>query len=361
MDSAFPFPTAARYFDNAATTPMDPRVLQEMLPFLGEAFGNANSIHSFGQRAYSAVELARRRVAALIGAEDPSQILFVSGATEANNQVLRSFATGSISPFEHSAVREPALALGLSVLENDGYQILKPTERQELISVMAINNETGTMWDPAEFRDCADFIHSDLTQAVGKVPINLEEVDFASFSAHKFYGPKGVGALYFRDIPPKPYQLGGEQELGLRGGTTNVAGIVGMGVAAKISAEEQEQNFGYTAQLRSVFLDALSDCMDWRINGGDSVLPSILSISFLGVEGETLVIEADRAGYAISSGAACSSHSKEPSHVLEALKISEDWARGTVRVSFGKYCTFEAARSLAVTLRQTIEKLRTLN
>ena len=361
MDHPSFVPSANRYFDNAATTPLDPRVLREMLPFFGEAFGNANSIHAFGMRAHAGVELARARIASLIGAEDPTQIIFVSGATEANNQVIRSFSNGITSPFEHSAVREPANLLGWDVLENEGSQLKAPSKRHEMTSIMLVNNEVGTLWNPSGFGVYADYIHSDMTQGVGKIPLSLDGIDFASFSAHKFYGPKGIGALYFRDTPPDTLLIGGEQEQGLRGGTINVAAIVGFGLAAELAQVELEENWRYANELRSVFLEGLSGCTDWKINGGENVSPYILSISFLGVQGETLVIEADRAGYAISSGAACSSRSNELSHVLSALGISEIWSRGTVRISFGKYSTIEAASSLGRYLRQTVENLRTFN
>lgn len=361
MDHPSSVPSASRYFDNAATTPLDPRVLREMMPYFGEAFGNASSIHTFGLRAQAAVQLARERIASLIGAEDPTQIIFVSGATEANNQVIRSFSTGITSPFEHSAVREPANQKGWRVLGNEGPKLIVPSKRHELISIMLVNNETGTLWQPRDFGVYANYLHSDVTQAVGKHPMSLDGIDFASFSAHKFYGPKGIGALYFRDTAPDTLLRGGEQEHGLRGGTLNVAAIVGFGLAAELAQGEREDNWKYVSELRSVFLEGLSGCTDWKINGGENVSPYILSISFLGVQGETLVIEADRAGYAISSGAACSSRSTEPSHVLSALGIPAIWSRGTVRISFGKYATIEAASSLGRYLRQTVENLRTFN
>jgi cysteine desulfurase len=354
-------PDLSRYFDNAATTPVDPLVVEEMLPFMRGGFGNANSIHAFGQRAHAAVELARIRVAALIGADDPAQIIFTSGATESNNQVLRSFSVGAVSPFEHSAIREPAKQLGFGVLPNDGYCVSPPAEHVELLSLMTVNNEIGTIWEPASLSEYADFVHSDITQAVGKVPLTLDGMAFASFSAHKFYGPKGVGALYYRDYPPKALMVGGEQENALRGGTLNVPGIVGMGLAAALAEDEMESSLQLVVELRAVLLDGLRDCTDWRINGGNSVSPYILSLSFLGIEGETLVIEVDRMGFAISSGAACSSHSREPSHVLEALHVDEAWARGTVRISFGKYCTADGARDLSKSLRQAVEMLRRMN
>jgi len=350
-----------RYFDNAATTPIDPRVLAEMMPFLGVECGNANSIHGFGQRARAAVEMARQRVADLLGAEDPSQILFTSGATESNNQVLNWAETGAVGPFEHSAVREPARRLGFQVLTNDGLLTKKPASKVTFLSHMLVNNEVGTIWDLEPFRGSTEALHSDITQAVGKVPIDLSQVDYASFSGHKLYAPKGVGGLYFKSFPPAALLQGGEQEGGSRGGTLNVPGIVGMGCAAAIAEQEQGDQTLLATELRAIVLDGLGACSDWQTNGGSHVSPYILSVSFLGLEGESLVIEADQAGYAISSGAACSSQSTEPSHVLQALKIDEEWARGTVRISFGRFCTSQAAAGLAKALRQAVEKLRRMN
>lgn len=351
----------ARYFDNAATTPLDDRVLHEMLPFFGEAFGNPNSIHAFGQFARNAVEVARNRVAQALGADDPEQILFTSGATEANNQVLRSFPFGAVSPFEHSAVREPAKLLGFEVLKNDGLTVLPPKQRVPLLSLMSVNNEIGSIWNPSEFEPFADFVHSDITQRVGKLPIDLTGIEFASLSAHKFYGPKGIGALFFRQFPPDPLHVGGEQEFSSRGGTLNVPGIVGMGMAIQLATEELEQNLKHAKELRSVLLDGLSTCSDWQLLGGEQVSPYIMSVSFLGVEGETLVVEVDRAGFAISSGAACSSHSHELSPVLKVLNIEEAWSRGTIRISFGRYCTVESAYELSRALRRTVENLRRMD
>ncbi|MGV3616978.1 MAG: cysteine desulfurase family protein [Fimbriimonas sp.] len=350
----------ARYFDNAATTPLDPRVREAMLPYLDADFGNASSIHAFGMSAHAAIERARERVAALIGAEDPSQIVFTSGATESNNWVLRSFPSGAISPFEHSAVREPANFLGYRTLANTELTLLPPDERVALVSVMSVNNEIGAQWDAREFRPFADALHSDLTQGVGKLPVDLEGLDYASLSAHKFYGPKGVGALYFADTPLPPLLMGGEQEGGLRAGTHNVAAIVGMGIAAEIAAEEWEQDRAEAERLREIVVQTLEPLSDWQINGGPKASPYILSLSFYGIEGETLVIEADRAGYAISSGAACSSRSTEPSHVLTSLGLAPEWRRGTVRISFGRGNNPETSEDLAKSLRLSVEKLRTM-
>lgn len=351
----------ARYFDNAATTPVDPRVVHEMLPFLEEDFGNASSIHAAGARAHEAVELARQRVASLLDAEDPQQIVFTSGATEANNWVLAGFSDAAVSPFEHSAVHEPALARGFDILPNREVEILPPDRRYELISLMTVNNEIGTVWRPQAFREFAESLHSDLTQQLGKLPIDLEGIDYASMSAHKLYGPKGVGALYFAETSPSPYMRGGEQENGVRAGTYNVPGIVGFGAACAIAEDELEENLRHVRTLRETFLNSLSPLSGWSINGGQETSHYVLSVSFEHVEGETLVIEADRRGFAISAGAACSSRSTEPSHVLTALGLEESKRRGTVRISFSKFNTLDATHDLATSLLQSVEKLRTIS
>lgn len=349
-----------RYFDNAATTPVDPRVLEAMLPYLRDSFGNANSLHADGQRAQAAVDRAREQVAALVGAADPQQIFFTSGATEANNWVLRGFPNAAVSPFEHSSVYEPAIHLGATLLPNQGANLLNPSQAVDLVSVMAVNNETGTRWDVRDFATCAEVLHTDVTQAAGKLPLALEEIHFASFSAHKFYGPKGVGALYARDAGPPPLLFGGEQEQGLRGGTLNVPGIVGMGTAAAIAMEEMEENYLHVEKLRMEFLDGLQSLTDLRVNGGTDFSPYILNISFLGITGETLVIELDRAGFSVSAGAACSSRSNEPSHVLLALGLEPEWLAGSVRFSFGRQNTANSVQKLAKETAMIVKNLRTM-
>ncbi|HTQ08893.1 MAG TPA: aminotransferase class V-fold PLP-dependent enzyme, partial [Fimbriimonadaceae bacterium] len=270
-----------RYFDNAATTPLDPSVREAMAPFLAEAFGNAHSIHGWGLRAHDAVEHAREQVARVIGAEDPSQITFTSGATESNNWVLKAASEIAISPFEHSSMREPAITRGATLL---GVREERPS-LPRLVSVMSVNNEVGTIWHAPDYAQPGDLIHSDITQAVGKVPVSVEGLDFASFSGHKFYGPKGVGALYAKDQPPEPLIRGGEQEHGARGGTLNGPAIVGLGVAAEIAIEEQPENYRRATELRAILLDGLNGLLDWQVNGGDRVSPFILSLSFHGLEG----------------------------------------------------------------------------
>jgi cysteine desulfurase len=349
----------SRYFDNAATTPVDPRVVEEIRRAQIEGFGNAHSIHSAGRDAHRCAEAARAEVAALLGADDPSQIVFTSGATEANNWVISQFESIAISPFEHSSVREPALHRGAVVIGNDGYRLDPIGDRVGLLAVMGVNNETGAILEPPPKGSA--FLHRDLTQSVGKAPPTLEAVDSATCSAHKFGGPQGVGALYLRDPSSiAPMLRGGGQEQGLRAGTLNVAGIVGMGLAARLAREEWEARREHAVALREAVLDEIEGVGDWvsASLAASSASPFILSLSFAGLEGETLVIELDARGFAISSGAACSSGSVEPSHVLMALGYDEKLARGTVRLSFGPRNTVEAAAALGRALAETVERLR---
>ena len=331
----------SRYFDNAATTPLDPRVFVAMRPWLEDEWANANSIHSAGLKARQAVEDARVALMELIGAEDPAQIVFTSGATEGANAVVAHAGPGWMSPFEHSAVREPALASGWAVAANEGYEV---RGLAGFGAVMAVNNETGAILPPASGL-------VDATQALGKVPFSVGDAEFAIGSAHKFYGPKGVGFLYCRDGAISPHLRGGEQERGLRAGTLNIPGIVGMGAAARIALGELD-GAPYQA-MRSAVLDAVPDA---RVNGNG--VPHILSLSLPGVEGETILLELDRAGFALSAGAACSSSSTEPSHVLTALGYDAARIRGTIRISFGRFNTIESAAELASVLARTAKNLR---
>lgn len=353
-----------RYFDNAATTPLDPRVLEAMLPWLSEDFGNANSIHSPGLHAYAAVERAREKVAAAIGAEDPSEIVFTSGATEANNWVLAAFPGGWVSPVEHSSIWEQIGPRGLS----SGHEI----PETGFVSMMAVNNETGGVYG----RPRAEKVHVDATQAIGKLPFSVEGADFVSFSAHKFHGPKGVGALFARGAEfPAPLLFGGEQESGYRAGTLNVPAIVGMGEAIEIAHSVCEGSMTRAMALEDAVREELEPLSDWHRNGngmdplrdatggfspGNLPSPFIVSLSFLGIEGETLVVEMDRRGYAISSGAACSSRSTEPSHVLTALGYPSEWLRGTIRISFGRFNGVDETVEMARTLRECVRSLRRL-
>ncbi|MCW5937867.1 MAG: cysteine desulfurase [Fimbriimonadaceae bacterium] len=351
----------SRYFDNAATTPLDPRVVAEMLPYLEEDFGNANSIHEWGRRAREGVELARERVAKLFGGS-PDEIFFTSGATEANNWILSSFKSVAVSPFEHSSVWEAGIAKGFDVLDNEGYRLYGPRQSTDLLSVMVVCNESGAILELPEVGETTPSrVHRDATQALGKVPLNLADMDYASASAHKLYGPKGIGCLYVRDARPLPPMLfGGEQESGMRGGTLNVPAIVGFGAACAIALDQFEEDRAHAQELRQAFVAKLQGTSDWKSNCHDNNSPFILCLSFLGVQGETLVVEMDAAGFAISSGSACSSHSSEPSHFLESLGLPSRWSRGTVRIGFGRFNTLDQAERLATSLVSSVESLRAL-
>ncbi|MBS1714971.1 MAG: cysteine desulfurase [Armatimonadetes bacterium] len=346
------------YFDNAATSPLDPAVKAEMLPFFDEDFGNAHSLHAWGHRAMAAVETARARVAELLGCA-PESVIFTSGATESNNWVLRNFPDAAVSPFEHSSVDVPAGLLGCRVLGNDGYELEAPETAVRLVSVMSVNNETGAVLTVPDTEGA--LVHRDLTQTLGKLTVGLTGVDLASVSAHKLYGPKGVGALYASDrVMLSPLLAGGGQELGLRAGTLNVPGIVGFGAACAVAADRMDKDLEHARELRQTVLEVLSALPDWSQNAHTANSPYILSVSFLGIEGETLVIEADARGYALSSGAACSSGSVEPNRVLSSLGLSQDRSRGTVRISFGRQNTVESAHGLATVIVGAVAKLRNL-
>ena len=345
----------ACYFDNAATTPLDPRVFAAMEPYLKGGFGNANSIHAWGREACAAVCKAREHVAALIGADDPSEVVFTSGATEANNWVLRAFPSLAVSPFEHNSVRQFAESHGATFLKNKGWQL--EGSEAELTSVMRVNNETGAVLEMPK----AKKTHSDATQAVGKVPFDAKKYDFVSMSAHKFYGPKGVGALYIKGAAEmEPLLFGGEQEHGRRSGTLNVPGIVGMGAAAEIARGRIEQDMAHAEALRAYVKGRLAEVQGVRFIENACNSPYVLSACFEGLEGESLVISLDAKGYAASSGSACSSGKGHVSSVLKAIGLPDEVARGAVRVSFGRFNTLKSAAGLCDALVQAALSLKKL-
>ncbi len=345
----------ACYFDNAATTPVDPRVFAAMEPFLKDSFGNANSIHAWGREACAAVTKAREQVAALIQADDPSEVCFTSGATEANNWVLRAFPTLAISPFEHGSVRAFACSHNAHVLKNDGWTL--EDSDADLTSVMRVNNETGAYIDMPR----AKKTHSDATQAVGKVPFDAKAFDFVSMSAHKFYGPKGVGALYIKGAENvEPLMYGGEQEHGRRSGTLNVPGIVGMGAAAEVARERMDEDVAHAKALREYVKGRLTDLGDVHFVEAPQNSPFVLSACFEGLEGESIVISLDAKGYALSSGSACSSGSGTVSKVLKAYGLPDHLARGAVRISFGRFNTLTATEGICDGISQAVTSLRKL-
>ncbi len=348
-------PSWELYFDNAATTRLDPCVLDAMLPYLREDFGNSESLHSLGIQSKGAIERAQHTIAELLGAEDPSQIVFVSGATEANNLVFaQNSGPDAISSFEHSSVRVPALAKGAALL-SDPSLISEPIH---FLSWMTVNNETGQTWDVNAIATHASQFHTDATQSVFKYPLKLEGIDFLSGSAHKFHGPKGIGFLYTRSAILQPTMLGGGQQNGLRSGTLPTPLIVGLAEAAKIASEESANFIAHVSKLREIVLEAVLKIPDVRINQFQSQAPHILSLSFLGVEAEAILVDLDAKGISVGTGSACSSKSKEPSPVLEAMHLPEVWQRGTVRISFSKDNSVSSTAYLAKILPPALEKAR---
>lgn len=377
------------YFDHNATTPITPEVLAAMLPYLTEEFGNASSIHAFGQNARGAVEQARSSVAALVGAR-AADIMFTSGGTESNNHAILGAVAAApakakhviTSAIEHVAVLDTCKALAksgveLTILPVDRDGLVNPEDvrraiRPEtaLITLMLANNETGTIEPIEEIGKIAAekgiVFHTDAVQAVGKIPIDVEKlgVDLLSISAHKFCGPKGVGALYIRKgTQLDPLMHGGHSERDRRPGTEDVASIAGMGKAAELARtglrEESERIRGLRDRLERGLLDRVPH--SW-VNGARAPrVPNTSNLTFPFIEGEAMVIALDLKGIACSTGAACSSGAVEPSHVLIALGLAPEDARATLRLSLGHQTTGEEIDFALETIPPVIERLRQLS
>lgn len=379
------------YIDNHATTPVDPRVLETMLPYFCDKFGNAASRHAFGWEAEAAVEEAREQVARLIHAASPKEIVFTSGATESDNLAIKGVADAYrdkgnhiiTCATEHKAVLDCCKTLerqGLSItyLPVDAHGLVSPdqvreavTERTILISLMAANNETGTLHPVTEIGRIAKekgiIFHSDATQAVGKIPVDVEEMgmDFLSMTAHKMYGPKGVGALYVRSKRPKvrlrPIMDGGGHEWGLRAGTLNVSGIVGFGKACQIAGAEMQEEAKRLIGLRERLREGIFRHLDEvYLNGHPTLrLPGNLNLSFAFVEGESLLMGLKE--IAVSSGSACTSAALETSHVLRAMGVAEDLAHAAIRFGLGRYNTAEEVDFVARRVVEEVQRLRSLS
>ncbi len=374
------------YLDNSATTRIDESVLEAMLPWLRDNYGNASSIYQLGRQARVAIEYAREEIASLIGAH-PAELIFTSGGTESNNTVLKSCCEESnlcdevlYSAVEHHAIIHPVQELSrqkkqvsaLSV-DTNGFLNLnefeaRKTAKRTLISVMHANNETGTIQPIERIRELVPdaLIHTDAVQSFGKIPVNMYSlgVDFASFSAHKIHGPKGVGALFIRKgIDFKAHQHGGGQERNRRAGTESPALIVGFQVAARQAVREMtertEAMASATTLLRALLIDTITNI---RINTPtDQSLPNIINISFLDadiLDGEAILQSLDIHGIAASNGSACVSGSLQPSHVLSAMGRSDAEAKAAVRFSVSKDTTEHEVRIAASALDEIIEGLR---
>lgn len=388
------------YLDNAATTPIDPRVVETMLPFLTEKFGNASSIHFFGQEARAAVDKARHQVADLIKAR-PNEVVFTSGGTEANNLAIhgliesvvrKDMADESRPHVITSAIEHPAVGSVLEDLEKHGVSVTylpvyeNGLVRVEdvrnalnantvLVSVMLVNNEIGTIQPVGEIAELVKevraagqkiYLHTDAVQAAGKLRVDVQEIgcDLLTISAHKIYAPKGVGALYIkRGTRLKAQNLGGRQERGIRGGTESVPLIAAFGKAAELVKEEFDDDTSKLLVMRDRFEESVFETIEGAFLNGekDSRIPNISNISFDGVEGEGLLINLDMQGIAVSTGSACSSGSLEPSPVIRALGRDDNLSRGAIRFSFGRMNEPEDVARVVEMLPACIENLRKLS
>lgn len=383
------------YLDHSATTPVDPRVVAAMLPYFTQKAGNASSVHTFGQEARAAVDRARREVASLIGAK-PNEIIFHSGGTEANNLAIRGLCEAAEHYGKHiitTAIEHPSVRGVCEALEKRGWEVtrlpvhdngiirvddIRSSVRPDtvLITVMLANNEIGTLQPVREIskivRDARaaghknPWLHTDAVQAAGRIPLDVEELgcDLLSLSAHKIYGPKGVGALYVRrGVRIQSQMIGGHQERERRGGTENVPGIVAFGEAAKLAGQELTKRAAHDRALRDGFETAVRNRISDVVMNGDRErrLGHLSNISFRFIEGEGLLINLDLQGVAVSTGSACSSGTLEPSPVIRALGLSDEVARGSIRFSFGKDNTEDELEYVVEVLARSVEKLRELS
>lgn len=378
------------YLDNNATTPVDPLVVEEMLPYFSQVFGNASSQqHRYGLEAARAVDRAREQVASLVGA-NVSEIVFTGGATESNNLALLGAARAYrdrgrhiiTATTEHKAVLEPCKELEregftVSYLPVDQFGCLDSddvdrafTEETILVSVMAANNEIGTLQPIREIAQrCKQrgvLFHTDAAQALGKIPLQVHEmdIDLMSLSAHKVYGPKGIGALFVRSREPhvrlQPLQYGGGQENGLRSGTLAVSNIVGFGKACELARNLLESERARLLELRERLSSRIrAQLTDVKVNGHPtSHLPGLLHLSFGSLDGETLMFALKEV--AVSQGSSCTSGSMKPSHVLRAIGLSEEWARGSIRFGIGRFTTEEEIDWASDRVVETVRRVRTL-
>ncbi|MDK2832726.1 MAG: cysteine desulfurase [Methanolobus sp.] len=376
------------YMDHSATTPVDPLVVDAMLPFFTDLFGNASSLHSFGTEAAEALLRARKQVADAIGAL-PEEIIFTSGGTESDNLAIRG-----VVPFnagkKHvitSVIEHPAVLNTCTFLESLGHEvtyvpvdadgvvdvkILEKSVRENtvLISVMHANNEVGTIQPIEKISEIAKkyniYFHTDAVQSVGKIPVNVDDlgVDMLSISSHKIHGPKGVGVLYVRKgTNISPVVFGGNHEMGMRSGTENVSGIVGFAKAMELAAQRQDADSIHMTQMRDSLISRVFDSIsDVRLNGHPSRrLPNNVNMSFKYAEGESMLMLLDMQGVAVSTGSACSSKSLKASHVLSALEIEDDFIHGSLRISLGRENTMDDIDYVVGALQETIAKLRAMS
>jgi cysteine desulfurase len=374
------------YMDHSATTPVAPEVLEAMLPYFSEKFGNASSLHSFGLEAKEALEESREKVAGLLGAK-PEEIIFTAGGTESDNLALKGIARKNQKSGKHiitTRVEHPAILECCRKLEKEGFEVtylpvtneglveiatLESAIRSDtiLISVMHANNEVGTIQPLEEIGRLAAekdiYLHTDAVQSVGKIPTDVNKlgVDLLSLSAHKLYGPKGVGALYIRNgTRLESIIQGGGHERGLRSGTENIAGIVGLARAGELASQEMASEARRLTDLRDKLARKVLDSVKeaW-INGTMKMrLPGNLNFGFKYVEGESLLLFLDSIGISVSTGSACSSHKLEPSHVLLSLGLKPEECHGSLRITLGRSNTMEEVDYVALGIARAVERFR---
>ena len=379
------------YLDYNATTPIDPRVLEEMMPYLSEHYGNPSSIHSFGRKGKEALDKAREQVADLLSVT-PKEIIFTSGGSEGANFAIKSTALKGLSDnknhlittkVEHECVLESFKFLerqGFEVtylgVDSDGLMDLDElrdslSDATILVSCMYANNETGAIFPIDKIAQIVKerevVFHTDAVQAAGKIDIDLNKIpaDLLTISAHKFYGPKSVGALFVRDSlsqhsPLAPLIHGGGQERGKRSGTENVAGIVGLGSASAIASEELQKDQSRIRNLRDNLLESLEQNIGQiKLNGSlENMLGNTLNLSILGAEGESLAMNMDIEGVAVSTGSACSEGAVDPSHVLSAMGLSREEAASSVRISLGRFTEKEDVDYAASIFPEVVDRIR---
>lgn len=371
------------YLDHAATTPLDKEIFRKMTPYFTDDFGNADSPHALGRKAMNAVDLARDKIAELIGAK-PNEVYFTSGGTESDNWAICGAAYAQKEKGKDhiviSAIEHHACLAAAEKLQKEGFEItyVSPnaggrvelnvvnaafTDRTGLVVCMYVNNETGVAQPIKEMAALAHekgaLFFTDAVQAAPYLPLNVKDLgaDMLSVSSHKFYGPKGCGALYIRGgVRVKGLVVGGEQERGLRGGTTNVPCVVGCALAYEKAVQGMQENNAKLARLRESFLKELQGLDGVKINGEH--VPALLNLQISGINNVDLTYAADLQGVCISAGAACASASVKPSHVLLAMGLSEEQAKSSVRISFGKDNTEDEVRQAARILKEIVTRLR---
>ncbi len=377
------------YFDHAATTPVKKEVLEAMLPYFSTYFGNASSIYSIGRESKKAIEESRDKVAKALGSQ-PKEIFFTGSGTEADNWAIKGVAYANKSRGNHiitTSIEHHAVLHACQYLESDGFEVtylpvdenglITPQQVADaikpntiLITIMFANNEIGTIQPIAEIGAIAKerkvFFHTDAVQAVGNIPINVNElnVDLLSISSHKFYGPKGVGALYVRKgVKITSFMHGGAQERGRRASTENVAGIVGLGKAIEVATENLDEYNKKIMDLRERTIDEIAKKIPFVKLNGDrhKRLPGNVNFSFEFIEGESLLLMLDMKGIAASSGSACTSGSLDPSHVLLAIGLPHEIAHGSLRLTFGEENTHEDVEYLMEVLPMIVERLREMS